>query len=136
MSKPDTTSIKCPTCGHVSSITFWSSVNATLSPTLRQQIMSDDMRNHVCLGCGQNLVINTDLLYHDMNLKFMIFYRVTEGGRIPSMSADFLEKFGASLPNHQLRFVTSWNQLKEKIRIFEAGLDDNIVEFVKMFVGS
>jgi hypothetical protein len=71
-----------------------------------------------------------------MNLKFMIFYRVIEGGRTPSMSADFLEKIGTSLPNHQLRFVTSWDQLKEKIQIFEAGLDDNIVEFIKMFVGS
>jgi hypothetical protein len=80
------------------------------------------------------MVVDADLLYHDMDRKFMIFYRVINGDTIAAVSN--LIEDGVPFPNHQLRLVTSWGQLKEKIQIFEAGLDDNIVEFVNMFIGN
>jgi len=38
------------------------------------------------------------------------------------------------LPHHQFRFVTSWPDLIEKIKIFENGWDDTIIEMLKLVV--
>jgi hypothetical protein len=134
MSKPDTVSVTCPVCKHVFSVGFWLSVNVTLDPWFREKVRSGEIRDHVCPRCSQTLTVNTDLLYHDMTRKFMISYHVVADGRTPSMSADFLGKSGAIFPDYRLRFVVSWNQLREKIAIFEVGLDDMIIEFIKLYV--
>jgi hypothetical protein len=51
------------------------------------------------------------------------------------MQTEILQATVAVLQQYQLRFVTSWNQLLEKITILESGLDDAIVEFLKLWVG-
>ena len=134
MSKPDTISSKCPTCQNAFSMTVWSSVNVTLDPDLRKQVLSGEIRDHVCSRCDQKLTINRDLIYHDMNRKFMISYLATDDGRTRSMSTDFLSSSRSLFQNYRLRFVTSWNQLREKIAIFEADLDDTHIELIKFFI--
>lgn len=134
MSKPNSVAITCPKCKHAFSVTYWESVNVTLDPTLRDRVLSGAIREHACPKCGQYLTINTDLLYHDMKRKFMVLYQVPKEGCAAPMDTRFLEGIGASMSDYQLRFVVTWNQLQEKIRIFEAGVDDTQIEFLKLFV--
>ena len=128
-------SITCRTCGHTFPITYWGSVNATLDPHLKDEIFSGELRRQQCPACEQQFEVDADLLYHDIERKLMIAYRTSAGGQVPSFRSSFLEKMAAALPLHQLRIVTSWNQLKEKILIFEAGLNDTAVEVIKLVVG-
>jgi hypothetical protein len=106
----------------------------TLDPALRERVLSGSIQKHACPTCKQTFTIDTDLLYHDMKRKFMISYQSAPGGHTQPVDTRFLEGIGAMMSQYQLRFVITWNQLTEKIRIFEAGLDDAQIELMKLFV--
>jgi hypothetical protein len=127
--------ITCIGCGQVFPITYWGSVNATLDPHLKEEIFSGELRLRQCPSCGQKVELDTELLYHDMDRKLMILYQITADDRTPTLGSAFLTKLAASLPLYQLRIVSSWNQLKEKILIFDAGLNDSAVEILKIVAG-
>lgn len=89
----------CPACHTTFTVMYWDSVNVTVDPHMRDEVLDGTLQRRSCPKCGQNIVTDADLLYHDMKRQFMIYY-----------------------------------QLCEKIRIFEAGLNDSHIEFIKMFV--
>ena len=136
MSKPESGSATCPKCKHTFQVTYWASVNITLNPELRERVLSGDIRKHACPKCRQQLTIDTDLLYHDMSRKFMVSYQVAKDGQTHPIDSRLLEAISASMADYQLRFVVSWSQLPEKIRMFEAGLDDNQIELIKLIVAN
>src|SRR4029077_21146239 len=68
--------------------------------------------------------------------RFMISYQPTEDGRSQPIPSAPLDVMGALLSHYRLRFVTSWNQLREKIAIFEAVLQDYPIEFIKLLLGN
>ena len=71
------------------------------------------------------------MIYHDMDRQFMIWLVLERKNDPPTFRTEFLEAYGAALNQYQLRIVTSWDELTEKIRIFEERLDDTIIEFFK-----
>ena len=136
MSKLDSATVTCPDCKDTFPVTYWGSVNVTLNPELRERVLSGDIRKHACPKCRQQLTIDSDLVYHDMKRKFMICYQVQKDGHSRPIDSRVLEATPASMAEYQLRFVGSWNQLREKVAIFEACLDDNHIELIKLFVAN
>jgi len=112
----------------------WETVNATLDPALRQKVLEGSLCSAQCPNCKQSIEFESDLLYHDMDRKFMLSLIRSERAAPFKVDTKFLERVGGMTPKHRLRFVTSYNQLREKISIFEAGLNDFAVELVKMLV--
>lgn len=110
----------------------WRTVNVTLDPALRKKVLEDSLHSAQCPNCKQSIEFQSDLLYHDMDRQFMI--SLVRSEREPPFTLDtkFLERARGVTPKHRLRFVTSYNQLREKILIFEAGLNDFAVELLKM----
>ena len=93
------------------------------TPKLRRDILRESMFDWECLHCGYTAQMAYPMIYHDPMNAFMICLRpsgaVSGAEPIPAVRA--LKK----------RSVKNPQELKEKILIFEAGLDDAAVELVK-----
>jgi len=126
--------ITCPTCRNDFPITYWKSVNVTIDPPLRERVLSGDIHTHTCPRCGQIIVMQTPLLYHDTTRRFMVNFEMERPDKPVTWNTKFLENSARLLPQYQYRFVTSWEDLTEKITIFEKGWDDTIIEMLKLVV--
>jgi hypothetical protein len=123
-----------PTCRNAFPITYWKSVNVTIDPPLRERVLSGDIHRHTCPRCGQINVMRTPLLYHDTTCGFMVNFEMERPEKPITWNTKFLDDSARLLPQYQYRFVTSWEDLTEKITIFENGWDDTIIEVLKLVV--
>ena len=115
--------IVCPACGQTQKLEMYTSVNAEENPELRRDILRESIFDWECRHCGYTAQMAYPMIYHDPMNAFMICLRpsgaVSGAEPIPAVRA--LKK----------RSVKNPQELKEKILIFEAGLDDAAVELVK-----
>ena len=90
------------------------------SPALRDKILDGSLFTWNCPSCGAANLASYPFLYHDAGQKLMLV--LTNA----ALGAD-------SLPDgYTGRIVRSVGDLVEKVKIFDAGLDDIVVEMVKM----
>lgn len=130
MSVSSKETIACRYCGHEQEFTIWQSINATLDPQLRDQLMSGELMTFTCDSCHKSAEVVWPLLYHDMEREVMVHIRFDEAlldGQAPE--PDPVEEFMLSFT---LRTVASRNELVEKVLIFEEGLDDRVIEIFKI----
>ena len=110
---------KCSRCGAEHSVSVPQSVNASTSPELKEQVRSGALFTWTCPHCGTANLLKVPFLYHDPGEHVMIV--LTDA----PMSAE-------GLPEGYIgRQVRSVGDLVEKIKIFDAGLDDLIIEMCK-----
>lgn len=128
MSSELTKEVICPHCGKAVETRMWTSICAEISPDLRQKILDETLFDWKCPACGQELQLVYPCLYHDKGRRFMVYIAPGEESR---RSVDGVTEF-PQLAQVRKRTVTSLPELKEKILIFEAGLDDQAVELVKL----
>ena len=136
MSMQEEVVVSCPRCGKAAHGVRWATANVKLNPELRQQVLTGQIRTTQCPACTHRFPVDHHFLYHDMDVRFMISYQPTRDGvsrPIPSIPLDLMQQ---SLPDYKLRFVTTWNQLREKILIFDSFLHDLPVEIIKFVLGA
>ena len=109
----------CRNCSNTHKVEFASSVNTHQTPELKEEVMSGRYFTWECPHCGCRNIINKPFLYHDPEQKLMML--LTD---LPLRSEDLPE-------GYQGRLVKSVGDLMEKIKIFEAGLDDVVMEICK-----
>lgn len=126
ISKP----VSCPRCGEAVETRMWPGVNAEVNPNLREQVLQETLFNWTCPACGYVAQMAYPCLYHDKGRKFMI-YLIPNGGKTELDAVDVDHAF-PQIGYVQKRVVSSLAALKEKILVFEAGLDDRAVELVKL----
>jgi len=56
--------ITCPKCNNRQQVTVWESLNVTLNPKLREDLLAGKMNSFQCETCGCAARIETPLLYH------------------------------------------------------------------------
>ena len=117
--------ITCPACGRQQSIPLWQTINVTLNPELKADLLDWKLNVFRCTGCEHETLIDSDLLYHDMAARLLIMLAPQLGPplRVPSFAADY-----------RCRLVRSREELVEKVRILGAELDDRVVETLKWLV--
>ena len=133
-------SVKCPRCGHLQEMTVWSSVTADDSPDLKQELLKRSINIFVCEDCGQQALVPVPLLYHDRSAGLMISF--TPCGDKVQKQKLFLQIKRASKESGELkeyescnlRFVTEYDELLEKILIFDNGLHDKVLELIKVLI--
>lgn len=139
MSQRREISLTCPKCGREPPFIIWNSINTTLDPDMKEAVKDRSAFRFVCPDCGADTYVDYDLLYHQMEDRIMIHY-----ARLDESAAEIYQMLTKDDPedmvqdmlrNHYLiRIVRSQNQLREKIAIFDAGLDDRIIEIYKIFI--
>ncbi len=123
--------IQCPECGHEQEISIIASVNVTVDPDMREKVLSGDIFLFVCEQCGFSGFAGFPFIYEDKETAggFLIYLEPECEDREVGVDGDVADQ--VLLQNITMRLVTTINELKEKIFIFEAGLDDRVVELFK-----
>ena len=140
MSLPTQMKITCPKCGKESDFTVWQSVNTSLDPDMKEKVLSRELFRFVCPHCGAETEIDYPFLYHQMEDKIMIYYVQDEEGYNDAVKAlsggasgENRDPVKPVMEGYLRRIVTSHNDLIEKIRIFDDGRDDRIIEIMKAY---
>ena len=109
----------CCGCGNAHEVDFISSVNTSHNPELKEKLVNGELFTWDCPHCGKKNIICRPFLFHDTEEKVMLL--LTD---LPLKSEDLPEGYRG-------RLVKSVGELIEKIKIFDAGLDDIIIELCK-----
>ncbi len=127
--------IKCPECGTDVEVFRPAVINVQNDPEYKIKVLTGELFNEKCPKCGQGLQVVSRITYHDMDKRLMIYFR-------PITSQDELKTFdyeairsaiedNFKAPNYAIRVVTTVNELMEKIKIAEFGLNDGVIEIAK-----
>ena len=123
--------ISCPHCGALKKTPMWSAVTADTDAELRVRILNETLFNWKCPSCGYLAQLAYPCLYHDRARRFMVCI---------SPRGDALAKLNKEIPaatrDVKKRAVGTLTEMKEKILLFEAGLDDVAMEMVKLAITS
>lgn len=130
MSKSHRENIICPKCQARGEFEVWDSVNADLDPELREKLFSDDIFIYKCPKCGHTTGVPYDIIYHDMQHNFMIFFSFFQADDFTYEPMD-LSGVPGIMKDYTYRHVNGLWELKEKILILEKGLNDVAIERMK-----
>lgn len=144
MSEKEIQRIKCPKCGALHDFEMWVRVNTDLDPVLKDKVRSGELFRTQCPSCGQMIDVVYPCLYHEMEKKVMIYYApgrkaMEDAAAAFDEGAEAAEKergFDPSAEGYRNRVVGSLYDLQEKIAVFDAGLDDRVIEICKVLAGS
>ncbi len=110
---------KCARCGEVHRMEFAGSVDVLASPFLKDKVKSGEHFVWSCPHCGCVNLLHRPFLYHDPQERLMI------------LLTDAPVKAEGLPEGYVGRVVGSTGELIEKIKIFDAGLDDIVIEMCK-----
>ena len=113
----------CSRCGAQFSAEVPQSVNAAVASDLKEQVRSGALFTRACPVCGTVNLLKFPFLYYDTEAQLMIVLSETP------LSADGLPE------GYTGRLVGSVGELIEKVKIFDAGLDDIVIEMCKFVTG-
>lgn len=130
-----TYTIKCPECGADVEVSRPAIINVQNTPEYKIQIVTGELFREICPQCGQGLQVVSRLTYHDMEKRLMVYFRpITSQEELKTFDYEAIRSAiedNFSAPNYAIRVVTSVNELMEKIRIAEFGLNDGVIEIAK-----
>lgn len=132
--------IKCPSCGEKSELTVWQSITVSDSPDLKADLLKGKINLFTCGTCGQKALFPSPLLYVDDEKELVISFSPQEDETKRLLLFEEIKKSSEksgelkNYPDYNLRFVTSYNELLEKILIFDSGMNDKVVEVIKLLV--
>ena len=109
----------CSRCGAQITAEVPQSVNAAASSDLKEKVRSGELFKRDCPVCGTVNLLKFPFLYYDTDERLMLVLSDT-----PISAAGLPEGFTG-------RLVGSVGDLIEKIKIFECGLDDIVIEMCK-----
>lgn len=134
----------CSECGHVSEAVHYDVVDAVEDPQAKEKVCSGEAFTHTCPSCGAVYTLDYPMLYTDGEHRFSVY--CAAGCEVDQNADMAFDKFAdledleqASLTplfggrlGVRRRIVPTPEALIEKLDIFYAGLDDRVVELVKV----
>ena len=117
--------VHCPSCKAENEVNIWDSINVTLDPEIKPELLNGKIFKYNCIKCNFEFKLEYPFLYHDMDKKIMIWYS-KEQGIMPKIE----KLIDGSYPG-RLRRVYEKSRLIEKINIIDDCLDDMIIERLK-----
>lgn len=133
--------LPCPSCGHTSTVRLAESANAARHPPFRAQVLAGTFMRFVCEQCHEATVVERELLYTDLPRGQAIGVfpseRRGDGGAMERGFDTMVDQLalepglaGRTLPMR--RIVFGYAELREKLICADAGLDDRVVEALKL----
>lgn len=133
-------SVRCPKCGQLNDVTVWNSITVKDSSDLKEDLLKGKVNIFRCPACSYTAIMPSPLLYHDEDKKLMISFSPSDDTvqkeklynevKTSSRESGELKRFDG----YNLRFVTDYNALLEKILIFDLGMNDKVIEVIKLMI--
>ena len=120
--------ITCSRCGREFSSESVAVINTEKSPELKERLLSGELFIRECPHCGARNLAKWPLLYHDPAEKVMIWLSDGSADTEARMKAAVA---GEDFEGYSGRIVDTPGILIEKVKIFDAGLDDIALEMAK-----
>lgn len=111
-------SFRCPTCGTAFDVQRHDLVNVKENPELKASVLNGDIFLQECPRCGRRHLVGGPLVYLD-----------PDEGVLVMLSDKPLTL--ADTGGYTARLVSRAGDLVEKVKIFDAGLDDRAIELCK-----
>ena len=132
MSKQKVIKFKCNNCGADVEFVSYTSINARNDANLKEKFLNDTLYSVTCENCNAKLKTIYPLLYHDPDKKFMVYgvhpdslYKIINSFDI--MKQDYPDAYDG----YTLRVCASPSDMREKVIILNADLDDRVMELYK-----
>ncbi len=119
--------VMCPHCGRVQRIGQWKSVNWAEDTPAKKRLLKGTLFTPACECCGEPIQLSYPCLVHDPEHLAMVLFWPGEQRDEQTLSAK------PPQPGYRLRVVDTPQSLREKLLIFNAGLEDTVIELVKVF---
>ena len=120
-----TAHVTCPACGREHDVRLVQNINTQTDPDAKQKLLAGDFNVLAC-ECGRRTQLVSELLYYDP-ISELTIYVSPEGGKGE-------QAFDAIGTQGTQRVVPSLNALVEKVKIADAGLEDWVIEMVKVLL--
>ena len=124
--------VVCPSCGELGKADIYTSVNVTNHPDMRDKVLEGELFAWCCPACGYQARLTYPILYNDMKNRFMVYF-IPRVERFQLCDKELESKY-SHLRQINKRVAPNFNSFKEKIFIFESGLDDMAVELTKVAI--
>ncbi len=132
--------VRCPKCGQMTEVTVWNMITVKDSEDLKQDLLSGRVNMFHCPSCSHTALMPTPMLYQDDEKRLLMSFspcsepllkaQLYDNVCKSSKESGELEKF----EGYNLRFVTDYNELLEKILIFDNGFNDKTIEVLKLMI--
>ena len=119
----------CMACGHKQSVLDVRQINVQKRPEIKQKIVQGTLFPMHCRACGAVLEKAQNCLYIDPALPLLLELAVPGE---PCRLQEVQEGLGDT--KAIIRVVRTPEDMAEKLRIFDCGLDDRIVEIVRLLM--
>lgn len=137
--------VTCPACHMEQDARLAHGVHASRAPEVREQVLSRTFHRITCTACSMRFVVNRELVYTDMDRRQWLQVGFTDHRpRWPELETMALRTFerafiGSPLAaelreRFKVRLVFGVEELREKLAIWRAGLDDAVVECAKLMM--
>jgi hypothetical protein len=124
-----TVAVHCPACGVSQDVTLVQSLNARDDVALVDRLLAGELNVLAC-ACGRRTLLEAKLLFHDPERAY--FCQACPGGEDAMVAGE--RAFATIGAEATRRLVPSQNALLEKVLILRAGLDDAVVEVLKVLL--
>ena len=121
MSLSKNVEVECPKCGTVHTIVLHSSINTSISPELKDKLISGELTTLQC-DCGESTRLNYSLLYHKQGLNESIMLQYTTRGikevqKEFEESVKFMQRFSLPIMTVPIFEVfTDWSKFIDRVK--------------------
>ena len=141
MSEQSTYIISCPKCQEAQSVDLYDSVNVAKDPELKERLLSNQLNRVTCGPCELDFRVDKNLLYTDPAHRAMVYLMPCTLAELDRAREEFeatTQVVGHILPGDveapELHLVIDRTELVEKIFLFEAGVNDRLIEYIKYMI--
>jgi predicted RNA-binding Zn-ribbon protein involved in translation (DUF1610 family) len=140
-----TATVSCPACGVEQGVLVVESANVQRFPAFREQLLAGTFMRFRCPKCGTAFVIERQLFYTDLEARLFIgvfprgerahadeYALVLEAAYRQAFEREPPPVVRSAVGELQRRIVFGYEELREKVVCFGAGLDDRTLEAVKL----
>lgn len=125
-----TMTMTCSHCGAEHVVEIIAGVNASTEPELKARIKDGSAFVAECPYCGYRSLVGGQMLYHDPSERVMVWL-LPDGMPLSEQQRGIISSGIPGLEGYTLRRVLSAGDMIEKVNIFDAGLDDRVMELCK-----
>lgn len=124
--------VGCARCGKMFSVLLYPAIDIRQMPWAKSRLLNCTFFRHRCPSCGTANEFCYPTLYHDRKAKLMVKLHVMEIPEYERIPFPLPPPCRGGVRQYCFREVVGPGELAEKIRIFDAGLNDFKIEAVKL----